>query len=56
LKGSGIGFNNAFGFFISSLAPIIICSLGELYVFLPFFLIICLVGISEVIVYKYVKK
>ncbi|MFX0058302.1 MAG: MFS transporter [Candidatus Hodarchaeota archaeon] len=56
LKGSGIGFNNAFGFFISAIAPIVICSLGEVYVFLPFYLILVLMVFSFIIVYKFVQK
>ncbi|MFW9937973.1 MAG: MFS transporter [Candidatus Thorarchaeota archaeon] len=56
LKGSGIGFNNAFGFFISALAPIVICSLGEIYVFFPFYIIMILMIFSLIIVYKFTEK
>lgn len=56
LKGSGIGFNNAFGFFISAIAPIVICSLGEIYVFFPFYLIFVLMVFSFIIVYKFAQK
>lgn len=56
LKGSGIGFNNALGFFVSALAPIIICFLGDMNVFYPFYLILLLMAISLIITLKYVGK
>lgn len=55
LKGSGIGFNNAFGFFISAIAPIVISSIGEIHIFYPFYLIMGLMLISLIITVKLVK-
>ena len=37
LKGTGIGFNNAIGFFWGAVAPIIMSPLGEIQVFIPFY-------------------
>ena len=55
LKGSGIGFNNAFGFFIGAIAPIVISAIGEIQVFYPFYLIMGLMLISLIITIKLVK-
>ena len=54
LKGSGIGINNALGFFFSSISPMIICPLGSVYVFLPFYLLIGLVFIALIVTIKFV--
>lgn len=56
LKGSGIGFNNAIGFFFSALAPIIFSLIGEIMIFAPFYLIISLMIFSVIISYKFVNK
>jgi MFS family permease len=56
LKGTGIGFNNAIGFLCSAIGPIVISSLGEIFIFLPFYLINGLVVITFFITLKLVKK
>ncbi len=56
LKGTGIGFNNAIGFLCSAIGPIVISALGEIYIFLPFYLINGLVVITFFITLKLVKK
>ncbi|NHJ23718.1 MAG: MFS transporter [Candidatus Lokiarchaeota archaeon] len=56
LKGSGIGFNNAIGFFCGAMAPMIISPIGEINVFAPFYLILALMGFSLIITYNYVHK
>ncbi len=56
LKGTGIGFNNAIGFLCSAIGPIVISSLGEIYIFLPFYLINGLLVITFFITLKLVKK
>ncbi len=39
LKGSGIGFNNAIGFFCGAIAPMIMIPLGDIDIALPFYVI-----------------
>lgn len=56
LKGTGIGFNNAIGFLCSAIGPIVISTLGEIYIFLPFYLINGLVAITFFLTLKLVKK
>ncbi len=56
LKGTGIGFNNAIGFLCSAIGPIVISILGEIYIFLPFYLIIGLIVITFFLTLKLVKK
>ena len=56
LKGTGIGFNNTIGFLCSAIGPIVISSLGEIYIFLPFYLINGLIVITFFITLKLVKK
>jgi len=56
LKGTGIGFNNTIGFLCSAIGPIVISTLGEFYIFLPFYLINVLVVITFFITIKLVKK
>jgi MFS family permease len=56
LKGTGIGFNNAIGFLCSAIGPIVISVLGEIYIFLPFYLINGLIVITFFITLKLVKK
>lgn len=55
LKGTGIGFNNAIGFFFSALGPIFICGLGEMNVFFPFYLIFALIVFAFLITWKLIK-
>jgi MFS family permease len=56
LKGSGIGFNNAIGFFCSAVAPIILTTIGSINTFAPFYMIIVLMMLSLIITYKGIKK
>jgi MFS family permease len=56
LKGSGIGFNNAIGFFFGALAPMIFSFIGEVNILAPFYLIIALMLFSVIISYKCVNK
>ena len=56
LKGSGIGFNNAIGFFFGALAPMIFSVIGEFNILAPFYLIIALMLFSIIISYKCVNK
>ena len=49
LKGSGIGFNNAIGFFCGAVAPMIMSPLGEIDIFIPFYVVFGLMVISIVI-------
>jgi MFS family permease len=55
LKGSGIGFNNAIGFFFGALGPIFICGLGEIDVFFPFYLIFALIVFAFLTTWKLIK-
>ena len=56
LKGSGIGFNNAIGFFFGALAPMIFSFIGEFHIMAPFYLIIALMLFSVIISYNCVDK
>lgn len=56
LKGSGIGFNNAIGFFFGALAPMIFSVIGEINILAPFYLIIALMILSVIISYKCVNR
>jgi MFS family permease len=56
LKGSGIGFNNAIGFFFGALAPMIFSFIGEFHIMGPFYLIIALMALSAIITYNYVDR
>ena len=49
LKGSGIGFNNAIGFFCGAIAPMIMSPIGELDVLFPFYVVFALMIISLII-------
>ena len=49
LKGSGIGFNNAIGFFCGAIAPMIMSPLGELDVLFPFYVVFALMIVSLII-------
>ncbi|TFG19363.1 MAG: MFS transporter, partial [Promethearchaeota archaeon] len=39
LKGSGIGLNNAIGLFFGAIAPMIMSPLGEIQIFIPFYVV-----------------
>lgn len=56
LKGSGIGFNNAIGFFCGAIAPMIMSPLGEIDIFAPFYVVFGLMIISVIIVLTLVDK
>ena len=56
LKGTGFGFNNALGFFFSAIGPIFICSLGELEVFLPFYVVSFIITVALLITIKFIKN
>jgi len=56
LKGTGFGFNNALGFFFSALGPIFICSLGEIQVYLPFYVVSFIILGSFFITLKFIKN
>ena len=49
LKGSGIGFNNAIGFFCGAIAPMIMSPLGEFDIFAPFYVVLGLMIFSLII-------
>jgi MFS family permease len=49
LKGSAIGFNNAIGFFCMAFAPMIMSSIGEIYILLPFYVTIGLMAVALII-------
>lgn len=56
LKGSGIGFNNAIGFFCGAIAPMIMSPLGEIYILIPFYAIFVLMIFSLIISVVFVDK
>jgi len=56
LKGSGIGFNNAIGFFCGAIAPMIMSPLGELDVFIPFYIVFGLMVFSLIFTLMLVDK
>ena len=49
LKGSGIGFNNAIGFFCGAIAPIIMSPLGEIDILFPFYIVFAFMIVSLII-------
>ncbi len=56
LKGSGFGFNNALGYFCSAIGPIFICSLGEISVVLPYYIVSVIILIALLITLKFIKS
>ncbi|TES94746.1 MAG: MFS transporter [Promethearchaeota archaeon] len=56
LKGSGIGFNNAIGFFCGAVAPMIMSPLGEIEILFPFYVVFGLMIISLIITRFLVDK
>jgi MFS family permease len=57
LKGSGIGFNNAIGFFCGAIAPMIMSPLGEIIgILFPFYVVFALMIISLIITLFLVDK
>jgi len=55
LKGSAFGFNNTVGFLLGAFGPIIICFLGELSDFLPYYLISIIISITLLITIKFIN-
>jgi len=56
LKGSGIGFNNAIGFFCGAIAPMIMIPLGEIEILFPFYVVFALMIFSLIITQFLVDK
>lgn len=56
LKGSGIGFNNAIGFFCGAIAPMIMSPLGELNIIAPFYVVLGLMIVSIIISLTLIDK
>jgi len=56
LKGSGFGFNNALGYFFSAIGPIFICSLGDIEVFLPYYVVSIIILFSFIITVKFLEN
>jgi len=56
LKGSGIGFNNAIGFFCGAIAPMIMSPLGVIDVLFPFYVVFALMIVSLIISTSLVDK
>jgi DHA1 family multidrug resistance protein-like MFS transporter len=56
LKGSGIGFNNAIGFFCMAIAPMIMSSLGEIDIFIPFYVTIGLMVVALIVSQFFIDK
>ena len=56
LKGSGIGFNNAIGFFCGAIAPMIMIPLGEIEILFPFYVVFALMIVSVIITFTLVAK
>ncbi|MFX1442732.1 MAG: MFS transporter [Promethearchaeota archaeon] len=56
LKGSAFGINNTLGFILGAFGPILICYLGEISIFLPFYLVSLLILITFLISIKFIKQ
>jgi len=56
LKGTGFGFNNALGYFFSAIGPIFICSLGEIEISLPFYVVSFIILGSFLITLKFIRN
>jgi MFS family permease len=56
LKGSGIGFNNTIGFFCMAFAPMIMSSIGEVDMLLPFYVVIGLMVVALIISQFFIDK
>ncbi|MHA1488360.1 MAG: MFS transporter [Promethearchaeota archaeon] len=55
LKGTGFGFNNTIGFLCGAIGPVLMCSLGEFSLFLPYYVVVILVFIAFLLTLKFVK-
>ena len=58
LKGSAFGFNNAIGFLLGAFGPIIICYLGEISMFWPYYLIsisIFITYLISILLFKHIN-
>ena len=56
LKGSAFGFNNTLGFIFGAFGPILICFLGEISTFLPFYLVSFVIFMTLIISIKLIKE
>ncbi|TFG27274.1 MAG: MFS transporter [Promethearchaeota archaeon] len=56
LKGSAFGFNNTLGFIFGAFGPILICSLGEVSTFLPYYLVSFVVIFTLLITIRFIKE
>lgn len=56
IKASGFGFNNALGYFFRALGPIFICFLGDIEVFLPYYVVSIIILFSLFITMKFLEK
>lgn len=55
LKGTGLGFNNAIGFFCGAIGPVLLSIIGEYSLFLPYYLITILVFIAFIITLRFLN-
>jgi len=55
LKGTGLGFNNAIGFFCGAIGPILLSIIGEFSLFLPYYLVTILIFIAFIITLKFIN-
>ena len=56
LKASGFGFNNTLGYFFRAIGPIFICFLGDIEIFLPYYIVSIIILFSLFITMKFLKK
>lgn len=56
IKGSAFGINNTLGFIFGAFGPILICFLGEISTFLPFYLVSLLIFITFIFSVKFIKE
>ncbi|MBD3341521.1 MAG: MFS transporter [Candidatus Lokiarchaeota archaeon] len=55
LKGSAFGISNTLGFFLGAFGPVLICYLGELSTYLPYYLISITIFFTFLISVKFIK-
>ncbi len=55
-KASGFGFNNTLGYFFRAIGPIFICFLGDIEVFLPYYVVSIIILFSLFFTMKFLKK
>jgi len=56
LKGSGFGYSDTTGFICGFIGTILICWMGEISTFLPYYLVSFMVLITLYISFKYIKE